>query len=88
MIKFNKETILPTAIVIIICLIWLFWCVSIYRIQNDGGWYCEYCHQGSIVSKHTAESILGHSPCKCSEDSCHHFVYYFTKPESKPKYVK
>lgn len=62
--------------------------MATYSQAHQGGWYCEYCHQGSIRNKYEVEQIYGNQPCACSEDSCHHFVHYFSKPGGKPKYLK
>ena len=60
----------------------------LYTVAHGGGWYCEYCHEGSIRGKFEVEQMYGNKPCKYSEDSCHHFKRYLKQPVEKPKYVK
>lgn len=60
----------------------------LYSIAHQGGWYCEYCYQGDIRGRYEVTHTYGSVPCKCSDDSCHHFRYYLAKPEPEPKYVK
>lgn len=73
-----------TIAVIVVALI----CLMSYHLGHKGGWYCEYCHEGSYRGKFEVEQDYGNKPCKCSEDSCHHFKFYLAQPIDKPKYVK
>lgn len=83
-IKITWEHLLWVGIVFIIIMTGC----AIYTIAHQGGWYCEYCHHGDIRGRYEVTHTCGNVPCKCSDDSCHHFKFYLAKPEPKPKYVK
>lgn len=77
-----------TILMVIAGLLFVCLIIASYSQIHQGGWYCEYCHQGSTRSKYDVEQKYGNQPCTYSVDSCHHFIHYFSKPGEKPKYIK